>query len=76
MENNEKIFIEINKKKLNKLDYSLSDILCFVDGLEATNNEILKREVKKHIWDLSDEITELVNKEKANNDNYNRKNKI
>lgn len=39
MENNEKIFIEINKKKLNKLDYSLSDILCFVDGLEAAQRE-------------------------------------
>ena len=37
--------------------------------LEATNNDILKREIKKHIWDLSDDITELVNnKEESQNE--------
>ena len=41
--------------------------------LEVTGNEVLKRETKKHIWDLSDEIIELVNKEQDNNDTRNIK---
>lgn len=39
MENKEKIFIEIDKKKLNELDYTLSDIICFVKGIEASQND-------------------------------------
>ena len=46
--------------------------LGYIMGLlEVSNNETLKKEVKKHIWDLSDDIIELVNKEQAQHDRQN-----
>lgn len=36
--------------------------------LEITGNEQLKRELKKILWDLSDDIQELVKKEEIKND--------